>query len=57
VVLNRGKIDCEGRPEQTITDEMLARVFAVETVGDHSSAPRAPFVLPQDMMAVSRLSA
>jgi iron complex transport system ATP-binding protein len=57
VVLNRGKIDCEGRPEETITAEMLARVFAVETASGRLSTPRAPFVLPQDMKAVSRLNA
>ncbi len=56
VVLNRGRIDCEGRPDETITDEMLARVFAVETMV-RSSASRPPFVLPQDMKAAKRLDA
>jgi iron complex transport system ATP-binding protein len=56
VVLNRGRIDCEGRPEETITDQMIARVFAVETKV-RSSASRTPFVLPQDMKAAKRLNA
>jgi iron complex transport system ATP-binding protein len=57
VVLNRGRIDCEGLPEQTITDAMLARVFAIETVVNRASASRAPFVLPQQMKAAKRLNA
>jgi iron complex transport system ATP-binding protein len=56
VVLNRGKIDCEGRPDETITREMLARVFAVETAVNRAPAAGTPFVLPQDMKAAIRMN-
>jgi iron complex transport system ATP-binding protein len=57
VVLNRGRIDCEGRAEETITDEMLGRVFAVETAVNRVPRSHPPFVLPQDMKAAQRPSA
>jgi iron complex transport system ATP-binding protein len=54
VVLNRGRIDCEGRPEETITDEMLARVFAIETAVNREYPSGMPFVLLQDMKTAKR---
>ncbi len=52
VVLDRGRIDCDGRPDETITDAMLGRVFGIATtVGRTASG--TPFVLPQAMTANS----
>jgi iron complex transport system ATP-binding protein len=52
VVLNRGTIDCDGAPEQTITGPMLERVFSVETAMNDTPATARPFVLPQLMTAL-----
>lgn len=35
VVLHRGRVDCEGSPEETLTPAMLARVYGVQAVVDH----------------------
>jgi len=44
VVLDRGRIDADGSPADTITDATLARVFGItDAVG---RVPPAPFVLP-----------
>jgi iron complex transport system ATP-binding protein len=49
VVLDGGRIDCEGTPAQTINAQMLERVFAVETIVGKPPAAAVPFVLPQAM--------
>ena len=54
VVLNRGKIDCDGTSEQTITASMLERVFGIKTAVSQAPASAAPFVLPQIMTAAKR---
>lgn len=56
VVLDGGRIDCDGTPEQAITSEMLRRVFAIETSVGNAPASGVPFVLPQAMTAAKWLS-
>jgi iron complex transport system ATP-binding protein len=56
VVLDRGRINRDGHPGETITDEMLARVFGIETTVSRAPAPGTPFVLPQAMMPHFRRS-
>ena len=48
-VLSHGRIDCVGRPDETVTDETLARVFAIDTAVSQVPASGAPFVLPHSM--------
>jgi iron complex transport system ATP-binding protein len=57
VVLDRGRIDCSGRPDEIITDEMLERVFGIETTVGRTTPGGAPFVLPQAMTLARRPSA
>ena len=52
IVLNHGRIDCDGRPDETITDKMLKRVFGVVAAVGQAPAPGVPFVLPQNMTSV-----
>lgn len=56
VVLNHGRVDCEGRPDEAITQPMLERVFGIETRVGQEPASAAPFVLPHAMTAVKRIS-
>lgn len=49
IVLDRGRIDCDGCPEDTITEETLNRVFALEAIVSQPPAPGTTFVLPQTM--------
>ena len=49
IVLDRGRIDCEGRPENTVTDAMLQRVFAIDAAVSRPPVSGAPFVLPHSM--------
>jgi iron complex transport system ATP-binding protein len=46
VVLDRGRVDSDGPPTETITDAMLARVFGVADAVGRVPADGAPFVLP-----------
>ena len=46
VVLDRGRIDGDGAPTETITDAMLARVFGVAGAVGLVPADSTPFVLP-----------
>jgi iron complex transport system ATP-binding protein len=57
VVLDRGRIDCDGPPEATITDQMLHRVFDIQTTVSRAPASGMPFVLPQAMTAAKCSSA
>jgi iron complex transport system ATP-binding protein len=52
VVLDRGRIDCQGSPNETITNVVLERVFGVATAVGRGPPPGTPFVLPQVMMPV-----
>lgn len=54
VVLDHGRIDCDGRPDETITDQMLERVFGIKTTVNRAPASGAPFVLPHAMTAAKR---
>jgi iron complex transport system ATP-binding protein len=56
IVLNRGSIHSQGPPEETITDLMLARVFAIETTVRQLPATGGPFVLPQTMTVAKHFS-
>jgi iron complex transport system ATP-binding protein len=51
VVLNHGRIDCDGTPAETITSEMLERVLRITTTVGRPPMPNIPFVLPQVMAA------
>ena len=46
VVLDRGRVDSDGSPAETITDMMLARVFGVTDAVARVPAGDSPFVLP-----------
>jgi iron complex transport system ATP-binding protein len=46
VVLDRGRIDADGTPEETITDAMVERVFGVTQTVGLVPAGGAPFVMP-----------
>lgn len=54
VVLDRGGLYSTGRPEETITDDMLREVFSVRTKVSMPPEVRMPFVLPQAMTACAR---
>jgi heme transport system ATP-binding protein len=56
VVLDRGRVDCEGTPAQTITAPMLQRVFDIETAVGEPPKTGTPFVLPQAMIVAKRFS-
>jgi iron complex transport system ATP-binding protein len=56
VVLDHGRVDSNGRPNETITDAMLERVFGIETTVGQAPAAGTPFVLPQAMMVARRLN-
>jgi iron complex transport system ATP-binding protein len=56
VVLDRGRVDCEGSPAQTITGETLRRVFEIETTVGEAPTTGVPFVLPQAMIVSKRFS-
>jgi iron complex transport system ATP-binding protein len=49
VVLDHGRVDCDGSPNETISDAMLARVFGIDTRVGQVPRPGAPFVLPHAM--------
>lgn len=49
VVLDHGHIYSDGCPEETITAEMLERVFKVEARVGRPPASRIPFILPHAM--------
>jgi iron complex transport system ATP-binding protein len=49
VVLNNGRVDCDGNPTQTITDAMLARVFGIDASVSGTPLSDVPFVLPHSM--------
>ncbi len=55
-MLDGGRIDCDGTPEQTTTGEMLRRVFDIETSVGNIPAPGLPFVLPREMTAAEWFS-
>ncbi|HTV26871.1 MAG TPA: heme ABC transporter ATP-binding protein, partial [Xanthobacteraceae bacterium] len=56
VVLDRGRIDSDGGLEETMTNEMLVRVFKIETSVSKPPASGTPFVLPQTMIAATPFS-
>jgi iron complex transport system ATP-binding protein len=54
LVLNRGRIDSDATPAETITDLMLARVFGVAEVVGVTPTGGRPFVLPHAAHKVQR---
>ncbi len=46
VVLDGGRVAAEGKPVDTVTDELLARVFKVTRAVSRTPPPGVPFVLP-----------
>ncbi len=46
VVLDRGAVAASGKPAETVTDDVLGRVFGVTNAVNRVPAPAAPFVLP-----------
>ena len=52
--LDRGRIAGDGRPEETITDAMLNRVFGVADAVGLLPTGATPFVLPHAARAVGR---
>jgi iron complex transport system ATP-binding protein len=46
IVLSRGRLAADGPPAQTITDDTLARVFAVSSAVGRVPDAAMPFVLP-----------
>jgi len=46
VVLDRGRVAADGTPQETITDEILDRVFGIAGAIGRVPAPGTPFVLP-----------
>jgi iron complex transport system ATP-binding protein len=49
VVMSDGRVAGDGPPRDTITDDMLARVFKVGAAVGRAPAPGVPFVLPHAM--------
>lgn len=56
IVLANGRIDSDGSPRDTITERMLSRVFKVDAKANKLPAFGTPFVLPQTMTPMNRLS-
>ncbi len=55
VVLNSGRVDRDGPASESITNDMLARVFGVDgAVGSVPEEERTPFVLPHRARTVPR---
>jgi iron complex transport system ATP-binding protein len=46
VVLDGGRLAADGAPAETVTDELLARVFKVTGAVSRAPPPGVPFVLP-----------
>lgn len=53
VVLDRGRVACEGTPAQTITEDMLTQVFKISSAVGRVPKPDMPFVLPHAMQAAT----
>ena len=46
VVLDRGAVAASGKPSETVTDDVLGRVFGVANAVNRVPVPGAPFILP-----------
>jgi ABC-type hemin transport system ATPase subunit len=58
IVLDRGLIDCNGHPQDALTEGIIAGVFTIETNVRRPPESRLPFVLPQAMASrLPRLAA
>jgi iron complex transport system ATP-binding protein len=53
VVLDRGRIAADGRPDETITDAVLETVFRVADAVQRTPPPAVPFVLPHAARSVA----
>jgi len=54
VVLDRGRVAADGTPQETITDEILDRVFGIAGAIGRVPAPGTPFVLPHAARKIPR---
>jgi iron complex transport system ATP-binding protein len=52
VVLDRGHVAAAGTPAETVTDELLARVFKVASAVGRTPPPGVPFVLPHGITPI-----
>ena len=57
IVLDYGRVDCDGFPAETITDGMLERVFSIETTVSQLPPYKTPFLLPQVMTVAKHFGA
>ena len=46
VVLDRGAVAASGKPSETVTDDVLGRVFGVANAVNRVPVLGAPFILP-----------
>jgi iron complex transport system ATP-binding protein len=51
VVLQNGRVAANGRPSDTINDDILRRVFGVENAANRIPAAGIPFVLPHAVVS------
>jgi heme transport system ATP-binding protein len=52
VVLDQGRVAAAGTPAETVTDELLARVFKCRGAVGRAPAPGTPFVLPHAITTI-----
>jgi iron complex transport system ATP-binding protein len=52
VVLDQGRVAAVGTPAETVTDELLARVFKCQGAVGRAPAPGTPFVLPHAITTI-----
>jgi iron complex transport system ATP-binding protein len=52
VVLDQGRVAAAGTPAETVTDELLARVFKCSGAVGHAPPPGVPFVLPHAVRTI-----
>jgi iron complex transport system ATP-binding protein len=56
IVLDRGRIDADGHPNATISDDVLSRVFELEATVSKPPVLGTTFVLPQTMKPTVRFA-
>jgi iron complex transport system ATP-binding protein len=52
VVLDQGRVAAAGTPAETVTDELLARVFKCSVTVGRAPPPGVPFVLPHTITTI-----
>jgi iron complex transport system ATP-binding protein len=51
-VLDQGRVAAAGTPAETVTDEVLARVFKCAVMVGRAPPPGVPFVLPHTITTI-----